>query len=128
MEPFADSPKGEVCVLDDAKAARFKARTMLMPSLAEVREAIFAIPSGATKSLLELRQDLAASAGADVTCPFLARKHWQSVAAYSERVRAEQGAPDAPWWRVVKDGRAYDKLPGGAERQRELLFADGVEL
>lgn len=119
MELFLDSPPPQVCVLDEAKAARFKARTMLLPSMGQVREAILAIPNGTTKTLTELRQELAAGAGADITCPFLARKHWLTIAAQQA---------DAPWWRVLKDGRLYEKLPGGTDRQRELLLREGIEL
>lgn len=104
--------KPEIFPLEPAKAARFKARTMLVPSPGQMREAIAAIPYGETKTLRQIREELAATSGADVTCPYAAGVCWRLV--------AEDGT-EAPWWRVTADGRPNSKLPGGAERHQALL-------
>lgn len=104
--------KPEVFPLAPAKAARFKAQTMLVPSPNQVREAISAIPYGSTKTLRQIREELAAASGADVTCPYVAGVCWRLV--------AEDGR-ESPWWRVTADGKTNPKLPGGAERHQALL-------
>ena len=103
-------------VLDDAKAKRLGGRTMVVPSAEAVREAIAAIPRGETRTLKALRTELARTAGAEVACPYATRVGWYLVA---------ESGDDVPWWRVTRDGKADARLPGGAERQRELLAEEG---
>ncbi len=122
------SPPPQVHTLDPAKAARFKARTMLIPSPIQVRDAIAAIPYGQAKALRELREGLAAAAGADVTCPFAAGVCWRIVADAAEEDRIGEAAGVTPWWRVTRDGKPNPKMPGGAERHRALLLEEGVRI
>ncbi len=117
-----------VAELEGAKAARFKASTMLIPSPLQVQKAINGIPLGKTVTLTELRKTLAEQSDADVTCPYTARVCWALVAEAAEEDRAE-GKPDVtPWWRVTKDGAPSAKTPGGPERHRSLLLAEGVRI
>lgn len=118
-----------VAELEGEKAARFKARTMLIPSPGEIREAIAAIPKGEARSLRDLRADLARQAGADVTCPAMAAKYWRLLAHASEAGQEEVGNEGPlPWWRVTRDGRPNPLLPGGEARHRDLLRAEGVSM
>jgi alkylated DNA nucleotide flippase Atl1 len=125
-EKIALAGPSEVHVLDDAKAARLKGRTMLIPSPGQMSQAIAAIPPGQTKTLLQLRHELAEAAGADVTCPAAASKCWRLVAEAAEEDLADGLASEVPWWRVTKDDKPHASLPGGADRHRSLLKAEGV--
>ncbi len=115
-----------VAELEGEKAARFGAKTMLIPSPLQLEDAISNISFGRTMTLKELRASLAKSAGADVTCPYSARICWELVAQAAEEDRAEGKTEVTPWWRVTKDGKPSAKLPGGEGRHRALLQAEGV--
>ena len=117
-----------VADLDGDKAARFKAKTMLIPSPQQVQTAISSIPFGQSRTLLELRKILADGSGADVTCPYTARICWELVAEAAEEDRADGKTDVTAWWRVTKDGAPNSKLPGGTERHRALLLAEVVHI
>lgn len=123
---FAESAPSFVATLDAAKAARFRASTMLIPSPSQIRDVIARIPVGETKSLKELKEALARESGADVVCPFTTRVGWILVAEVAEENLAEGIVDNTPWWRIVKDKRPEPKLPGGSERQRSLLALEGT--
>ena len=116
-----------VDTLEPAKAARLKAKTMLMPSPNQVRDAIATIPAGQTKTLKEVRREIADASGADMTCPVAARQCWRLVAEAAEEDRAD-GNKVAPWWRVTKDGKPDSRVPGGEANHRALLHAEGVQI
>ncbi len=118
----------EVHELDPANAARFNARTLLIPSPLQVRDAIAAIPRGELKSFRELRYDLAQASGAEAACPLVTGILWRVVAEAAEEDRVGGAAEVTPWWRVTKDGRPNPKLPGGADRHRALLMEEGVKI
>jgi alkylated DNA nucleotide flippase Atl1 len=115
-----------VYTVEAAKAARFNAKTMLIPSPMQVRDAIAEIPYGQTRTALQVRKQLAEASGAEVTCPRAMTICWLLVAEAAEEDRAENVAEVTPWWRVTKDGKPNPKLPGGAERHRALLIEEGV--
>lgn len=120
MAPDPDTPAPSKHVLDDAKAMRLGGRTMLIPSPRQLLEAMQKIPTGSTKTLKQVRQELAAQEEVDVTCPFMARKCWEMVAS--------MGLADAPWWRITLEGKANAKVPGGVLRHRELALAEGSRI
>jgi alkylated DNA nucleotide flippase Atl1 len=117
-ERIRQHPAAFVAVLEEEKAKRFKARTMLIPSPDIVRSEIEKIPSGQTRTMKELRQQLAKSWNADVTCPAAAMRCWRLIAA------ASNPEPMTPWWRVTRDGKPHVRLEG----HRELLAAEGVSI
>lgn len=82
--------------------------------------AIRQIPFGQTETLVALRARLAKENGADVTCPRAASIGWRLSAELAE----EELVTDVPWWRVTLDGKPNPKLPGGAERHRELIASE----
>ena len=124
-QQILDAGPSVVAELEGEKAARFKAKTMLIPSPTQVQEAISKIPFGQSNTLKELREALAESSGADVTCPYTARICWELVALAAEEDRAEGNIEVTPWWRVTRDGKPSSNLPGGEERHRALLLAEG---
>jgi alkylated DNA nucleotide flippase Atl1 len=117
-DPFLDWPAPTVHVLDDAKAARLRARTMLMPSPGQIQAALATVPHGTTKTMKVLRAELAAESGAEMTCPVAATKCWRAVANHTS----------APWWRITFDGKPSSRAPGGLGNHRALLAAEGVTL
>jgi alkylated DNA nucleotide flippase Atl1 len=123
-EKLSSAPEGSFHVLDPAKAARLKGGTLYIPSPSDVKGAIDAIPRGEVRTLTQLRDKLAKDAGAEVACVAATTKYWKWLAFAAE---LEGGAP-LPWWRVTKEGKAHDKLPGGAELHRERLRAEGTSV
>ena len=113
-------------VLDAAKAARMKARTMFIPSPDDVAVAIRAIPHGSTKTVVQLRNDLAAMGNADTACPVATIKYWKWLALVSASQGSPHADPSFPWWRVLKDGKPSRHLPGGMEAQVLRLQAEGI--
>ncbi|HWD37360.1 MAG TPA: hypothetical protein VG944_00805 [Fimbriimonas sp.] len=127
-QKMAQAAAGWVAELEPEKAARFKAKTMLIPSPVQVEQAISAIAMGECKSLLQVRRELAQSFGAEVTCPYAARVGWELAAEAAEEDRLAGASSVTPWWRVTKDGKPHSKLPGGAENHRRLLLMEGVSI
>jgi alkylated DNA nucleotide flippase Atl1 len=127
-DKLASAPRAAVEVLDGAKAARMKAATMYIPAPAEVAEAIAAIPPGETRTLRDLREELAAQGQAQTACPASITKYWKWLAWASDETGDFEPSSAVPWWRVLKDGKPSRHLPGGVERQVALLRAEGVEV
>ena len=125
-ERIAAADPSQVHTLDPQKAARFNGRSMLIPSPRDVCAAIEQIPFGQSRTIAQLRADLALAAGADVTCPRAATVCWLMAAEAAEMDRADGVTPVTPWWRVTKDAKLYAKLPGGQERHRELRLEEGI--
>ena len=123
-----DAAPPEVCVLDEAKAKRLRAKTMLMPSPSQLEKMILDIPVGETKTLKVLRKDLAHAAGAEMTCPVAARNCWRMVAEAVEEERASGREALSPWWRITADGKPGARLPGGPGHQLALLASEGIAL
>ena len=66
-EKLACAPAASFHVLDPAKAARMKAKTMFIPAPADVAGVIAAIPEGETRTIVELRRG-AGGAGTGRNC------------------------------------------------------------
>jgi alkylated DNA nucleotide flippase Atl1 len=127
-QKIAEAAPGFVAQLEGEKAARFKADSMLIPSPIQIRDAIAAIPYGATKTVLEVRQELALANDAGVTCPFMMSVGWRLVAHAAEEDRTEGIADVTPWWRVTRDKKPDRKMPGGIENHRALLATEGTAI
>jgi alkylated DNA nucleotide flippase Atl1 len=123
-ERLANAGPPVVATLEAAKAARWNAATMLLPSPMQIRDAISAIPAGQSKTVLQVRKELAEQAGADVTCPRATTLGWLLVAEAAE----EDPSDSTPWWRVTRERKPEARLPGGVSRHRELLLSEGVRI
>ncbi|MBN1409492.1 MAG: MGMT family protein [Spirochaetales bacterium] len=89
-------------------------------------EAIKTIPTGETRTIVQLGRMLAVEGNADTTCPATTVKYWKWLAhAYDETVKDERFI--VPCWRVLKDGKPSRHMPGGTERQISLLNGEGVK-
>jgi alkylated DNA nucleotide flippase Atl1 len=121
LEKLKAAPDASFHVLDPIKAERMKAKTLFIPSPKEVATVIAAIPEGQTRTIVEVRQELAWLGNAETACPAKTIAYWKWLAhAYDE---AQVHAPHfaVPWWRVLKDGKPSRHLPGGVEGQLALL-------
>lgn len=77
---------------------------MLIATPMIVKSYIEAIPAGQTKTVAEMRSDLAARNGADVTCPLTAGifAHIVAEAALDEMREGKAVTEIAPFWRLVE--------------------------
>jgi hypothetical protein len=123
FEKIRNEPKSSFHVLDPVKGKRMNAGTLFIPSPNDVAKAISAIPAGKTKTILELRVDLANIGNADTACPAKTIKYWKWLAEASE---LDNSPYDIPWWRVLKDGKPSKHMPGGIDHQIARLKTEGV--
>jgi len=98
-------------------------QTMLLPSAEAVIRKILAVPAGETRSLAQLREQLAQEYGADATCPVTTQRMIKVVAEKSVADHAG-GRAAVPFWRVIDpDKPNAARLPGGRDfilaRRRE---------
>jgi hypothetical protein len=90
-------------------------QTMLMPSADAIARQIEAVPAGETRSLAELREQLAQEYGAEATCPVTTQRMIKVVAAKSV-IDHQAGRNAVPFWRVVDPDKPNSKrLPGGSD-------------
>ena len=106
--------------------ARYGNGEMLVPSPAEVEECIRAVPEGEILTVGQIRDTLARKYQVNTTCPLTTGIFVRLVAEAAEEDAQAGRREITPYWRVVKDdGSLFSKFPGGAERQRERLSAEG---
>lgn len=80
------------------------------------------VPRGFLTTVGELRSCLARANGADFTEPITAGC-FVSIAAWASEQRVDD---PTPYWRTLKTGgQLNEKYPGGVERQKSLLQAEG---
>ena len=92
---------------------------MLKPSQASVKAFVEKVPRGQVITTSFLRNALAASHNAHVTCPFLTKRALMAI--------AEDTETKAPFWRVVAaDGKMTGFYPGGGIEQAKRLKNEGV--
>jgi hypothetical protein len=105
---------------------RYGKGTMLVPSPREVDDLIRKVPRGRLTTVSQLRDSLANTHGANVTCPLTTGIFVWLAAQAAEEAAREGKHRITPYWRVVKDdGSLNPKFPGGVRHQAELLEAEG---
>ena len=124
-EKLANAPEGVLYVLEPHKAERMKAATMYVPSPADISEILKAIPAGTTISHETLKVKLAVFGKADVACPMMTTRYWSWIAASSAEPDYAISPFQAPWWRVIKEGKPVKALPGGVFSQEARLRSEG---
>ena len=122
------APAGSFHVLTGAKAVRLRANTMYIPSPLDIATVIQAIPAGQTRTLRDIRNDIAIAHHADITCPSRSTIYWKWLAHATVSLDGTPSPYAIPWWRVLKDGKLSPQMPGGIANQRELLRREGVNL
>jgi alkylated DNA nucleotide flippase Atl1 len=104
---------------------------MVVSSPAEVDALVRGVGPGEVITLDDLRAALARRHGVAVACPVSTAIFAGMSARAAEELRQAGAARETltPWWRVLKRGGFLNpKLPGGVERQRALLEAEGVKV
>jgi hypothetical protein len=127
QERLTKSKPPEVKLLDFDFAGLKRGMSMLVSSPQEVAEYIRSIPMGETRSIEQLRADLAAKHQADATCPASTPIFLRVVseAAFEDLYTGRNPEAVVPFWRVVEPGsRLAQKLTCGddflrAQRERE---------
>ena len=123
-----DLPK--VVELSEAQARRAGAvpgATMVVPSPLEVDEAMRKVPEGRVTTINEIRRYLAQKHGTAVACPMTTGIFAWIAAEAAEEAAAAGQTDTTPYWRTLKGkGELNPKYPGGVERQRRLLEAEGI--
>jgi len=114
----------KVAVIENPAAqARLGGRTMLVAPPTDYDQLMKQVPEGRIITQDRLRQVLAKRYDADTTCPTTAGIFTRLAAEANDERR---GIDPTPWWRTLKRGGELNpKYPGGVERQRALLEAEG---
>lgn len=100
--------------------------TMVIPAPAEVEALMKRVRQGNLITINELRAKLAKKHRATTACP-ITTGIFAWLAAHAADEAAEAGAKSfTPYWRTLKsDGELNTKYPGGLDRVRALLEAEG---
>ena len=77
LEKLMSAPEASFHLLVPEKAARMNAKTLYIPSVLYVARAISAIPKGETRTIIDLRNELAALGNAETACPAKTIKYWK---------------------------------------------------
>lgn len=98
---------------------------VLMPTLDLLADKIRAVPFGQVRDLKDIKTELAAEHGADITCPVTTQRLLKVAAVIAHSAVTLKDPNAIPFWRVVDpDGPHGEKLAGGrgfivAQRARE---------
>ena len=119
-----DLPK--VIPLTGKAGERWGAGTMAIPAPLDVDAIMRRVPTGRLITISEVRDRVAAQHEATVACPLTSGIFAWIAAHAAEEAAAEGEADVTPYWRTLKSGGELNpKYPGGIERQRERLEAEG---
>lgn len=105
-------------------------QSMLVPTARQVDAFMRTIPAGRSMDVRTFRKAMAASHGAEVTCPVYMGYHLRTVAEAAHEA-LERGVPIgeiAPFWRVLDEATpTTERLTFGAEFVRARRRAEGLE-
>lgn len=102
-EKFAHPPKPSVSRLGKPYAGHTEGEKMLIPTPAVVAAYVAQIPPGESRTMPQLREDLAAAHHADFTCPLTAGIFLRiaSELAWEQHQNGKPLAEITPFWRAV---------------------------
>ncbi len=91
-----------------------ESQSVLIPDVDMLSEKMRAVPSGTTRDLGHLRQELAREHGADITCPVTTQKLLKVIAVIAHSAVTMRDPAAVPFWRVVDPEKpGSDRLAGG---------------
>jgi alkylated DNA nucleotide flippase Atl1 len=100
--------------------------TVAIPAPLEVDAIMRQVPRGQVVTINEIRERLAEKHGATFTCPITTGIFAWIAAHAAEEAVAEGETEITPYWRTLKTGGELNpKYPGGVERLKERLEAEG---
>ncbi len=111
--------------------ARMKAKwgngTMVIPAPKEVDEIMRRVPRKKLTTVNQVRAALAEKHDTTMACPMTTGIFaWIAANAAEEEIIARPKGRVTPYWRTLKTGGVLnEKYPGGVERQRQQLEAEG---
>ncbi len=125
LEDSKDLPKVER--IPQRMKPRWGAGTLLIPAPREVDGLMRLVPKRKLTTINEIRSALAARHGATIACPITTGIFaWIAANAAEEESAAKATARVTPYWRTLKTGGILnEKYPGGVDRQKERLEAEG---
>lgn len=113
----------------DNWAKRIGHGKMLVPSPLIVDAAIKKIPKGKLSTVNGLREYLAQSFKADMTCPLTTGIFLNIAANTAEEDKVKGKLKITPYWRVLKEtGSLNPKFPGGEAQQAKYLKQEGFDI
>ncbi|MBC7113371.1 MAG: MGMT family protein [Candidatus Methanomethyliales bacterium] len=114
--------------ITEKMSKRWGKGTVVIPSPLEVYEMMAKVPEGKVVTINEIRSALARKHGATIGCP-LTTGIFAWMAANAAEEEAGERMKKMPYWRTLKSGgEINEKYPGGIERQKRLLEAEGHKI
>ena len=103
--------------------------TIVIPAPREVDAIMRRVPRGKLITIKEIRVLLAKQHKANFACPITTGIFAWIAAHAAEEAAAEGKKKSTPYWRTLKTGGELNaKYPGGVERLRERLKAEGHQI
>ena len=124
-ERLKDSKPEKRVVLDKDFAGVKAGKTLYVANPNIVDQYVRAIPAGQSRSIVQMREDLARSKDADATCP-VSTAIFLRISAQAAIDELEGGRPVkdiAPFWRVL---RASDKITAKLSIDRQWIDTQRV--
>ena len=116
-----DMPKIKV-ITDEASIKKYGGSRMFFAPPIEYDVIMKMIPKGKVITVGQIREHFARNNNADFTDPITAGI-FVSIAAWASSQRTEHLTP---YWRTLKaNGELNEKYPDGAQKQKEMLEAEG---
>jgi hypothetical protein len=129
-EKLADSkdlPK--VAPITGRMQDRWGGGTVAIPAPAEVDAIMRRVPAGRLITINEIRAEVARKHGATIGCPITTGIFAWIAAHAAEEAAADGETEITPYWRTLKTGGELNpKYPGGIERLKERLEAEGHQV
>lgn len=116
-----DMPKIQI-ITDEASIKKYGGNRMYFAPPMDYDRVMRRVPFGKVITVGEIREYFAAQSGADFTEPITAGI-FVSIAAWASHQRSDG---KTPYWRTLcAGGELNPKYPGGVEKQKEMLEAEG---
>lgn len=126
FEKACKSNLPKVVKITGKMSRRWGEGTVTIPSPAEVEELMKKVPRGKLITINEMRSFLAKKHKATIGCPIVTGIFLWIIANRAEEMSGITKKADTPYWRTLKTGGEINpKYPGGIEKQRKLLEAEG---
>lgn len=128
LEDSKDLPR--VLRIPDRMKAKWGRGTLVIPAPREVDEMMRLVPKRRVTTINHIRTALARKHKATIACPLTTGIFaWIAAHAAEERAASKPKARITPYWRTLKAGGVLnEKYPGGIDRQKERLEAEGVHV
>lgn len=119
-----DLPK--VVKIEGKMTRRWGTGTVVIPNPRDVDGLMKKVPKGRLLTINEIRQHLAAKHKASIGCPITTGIFAWLAANRAQELADQEKKSTIPYWRTLKTGGEINpKYPGGVERQKRLLEAEG---